>query len=88
MFRAIARWLDSKLPMPLAFFCKGWLYALETAYIDAKTFNALEKGIAPHKPSDPVIEPPTYRSEPSEVEGLDIIQSTYEFTRTRDENQD
>ena len=88
MFRAIAKWLDDNLPMPLAFFCKGWLYGLETAYIDAKTFNAIEKGIAPHKPEDPVIEPPTYHSEPSEVEGLDIIEYTYEFTRTRDENQD
>ena len=87
-FKAIAKWLDKKLSKPLAFFIKGWLYGLETAWIDAKTSAAIEKGIAPHVPNDPVIEPPTYRSEPSEVEGLDIIQSTYEFTRTRDENQD
>ena len=87
-FRDIAKWLDKKLPAALSFFLKGWLYGLETAYIDAKTSAAIEKGIAPYKPKDPVIEPPTYRSEPSEVEGLDIIQSTYEFTRTRDENQD
>ena len=81
MFRAIAKWLDSNLPMPLAFFCKGWLYGLETAYIDAKTFNAIEKGIAPHKPKDPVIEPPTYHSEPSEVEGLDIIQLSSNYDK-------
>ena len=87
-FKAIARWLDKKLSKPLAFFIKGWLYGLETTWIDAKTSAAIEKGIAPVKPLDPVIEPPTYRSEPSEVEGLDIIESTYEFTRTRDENQD
>ena len=87
-FRAIAKWLDKKLSKPLAFFIKGWLYGLETAWIAAKASAAVEKGIAPHKPKDPVIEPPTYHSEPSEVEGLDIIQSTYEFTRTRDKNQD
>ena len=87
-FKAIAKWLDKKLSKPLAFFIKGWLYGLETAWIDAKTSAAIEKGIAPHKPKDPVIEPPRYHSEPSEVEGLDIIQSTYEFTRTRDKNQD
>ena len=87
-FRDIAKWLDKNLPAALSFFLKGWLYGLETAYIDAKASAAIEKGIAPVKPLDPVIEPPTYRSEPSEVEGLDIIQSTYEFTRTRDKNQD
>ena len=87
-FRDIAKWLDKKLSKPLAFFLKGWLYGLETRYIDAKTSAAIEKGIAPHIPNDPVIEPPSYHSEPSEVEGLDVIGYTYEFTRTRDENQD
>ena len=87
-FRDIAKWLDKKLPAALSFFLKGWLYGLETAYIAAKTSAAIEKGIAPHIPNDPVIEPPRCHSEPSEVEGLDIIQSTYEFTRTRDKNQD
>ena len=87
-FKALARWLDKKLSKPLAFFTKGWLYGLETRYIDAKTSAAIEKGIAPVKPSDPVIEPPRYHSEPSEVEGLDIIEYTYECTRTRDKNQE
>ena len=87
-FRDIAKWLDKKLPGPLSFFLRGWLYGLETRYIDAKTSAAIEKGIAPHIPNDPIVEPPRYHSEPSEVEGLDIIQSTYEFTRTRDKNQD
>ena len=76
-FRDIAKWLDKKLPMPLAFFLKGWLYALETAWIDAKTSAAVEKGIAPHVPPEPVVEPPRHYSEPSEVEGLDIIGYTY-----------
>ena len=87
-FRDIARWLDKKLPGPLSFFLKGWLYGLETRYIDAKTSAAIEKGIAPHIPNDPIVEPPSYHSEPSDVDGLDVIGYTYEFTRTRDKNQD
>ena len=78
-FKAIAKWLDKKLSKPLAFFIKGWLYGLETAWIDAKTSAAIEKGIAPVKPLDPVIEPPRRLSEPSAVEGLDEIGFTYEF---------
>ena len=87
-FRDIAKWLDKKLSKPLAFFLKGWLYGLETRYIDAKTSAAIEEGIAPHIPDDPLIDPPSYHSEPSEVEGLDAIGYTYGFTRTRDKNQD
>ncbi len=87
-FRAIARWLDKKLSKPLAFFLKGWLYGLETLWIDYKVSSAVDEGIAPIKPSDPVIEPPRYHSEPSEVDGLDIIKYTYEFTRPRGKNQD
>jgi len=78
-FKAIAKWLDKKLSKPLAFFVKGWLYGLETLWIDAKTSAAIEKGIAPHKPSDPVVEPPRHHSEPSAVEGLDEIGFTYEY---------
>jgi hypothetical protein len=80
-FRDIARWLDKKLPGPLAFFLKGWLYGLESSYINAKAVAAIEKGIAPFTPSDPVVEPPTYHSEPSEVEGLDIINLTNGFSK-------
>ena len=80
-FRDIARWLDKKLPGPLAFFLKGWLYGLESSYINAKTVAAIEKGIAPFIPSDPVVEPPAYHSEPSEVEGLDIINLTNGFSK-------
>ena len=73
-FRDVARWLVVHLPAPLAFFLKGWLWSLEDRYIDAKVSSAVEKGIAPFVPPDPVVEPPRYLSEPSEVEGLDIIQ--------------
>ena len=82
-FKAVAEWLDKKLPLPLAFFLKGWLWSLEDRYIDAKVSAAVEKGIAPHVPPSPVVAPPSYHSEPSEVEGLDII----ELTRTRSEDE-
>ena len=83
-FRDIARWLDKKLPMPLAFFIKGWLYGLEELYINTKVSSAVEKAIAPHKPPEPSLTAPTFTSTPSEVEGLDII----ELTRTRNKDQD
>lgn len=80
-FRNIAKWLDKKLPGPFAFFLKGWLYGLESRYIAAKASAAVEKGIAPIKPSDPAVEPPSYRSEPSEVEGLNIISLSNGFSK-------
>jgi hypothetical protein len=82
-FKAIAKWLDKRLPGPLAFFLKGWLYGLETRYIDAKVHSALDKAIAPLKPPEPSLVAPTFTSTPSEVEGLDII----ELTRTRTEDE-
>ena len=73
-FKAIAKWLGKHLPGPLAYFCQGWLYGLETAYIDAKVSSALEKAIAPHKPPEPSLVEATHYSQPSEVEGLNIIR--------------
>ena len=87
-FRDVAKWLDKYLPMPLAFFLKGWLYSLEDSWIAAKASSAVEKGIAPIRPPEPVIEAPRYHSEPSDVDGLDIIEYTYEFTGTRREDQE
>ena len=87
-FRDVAKWLDKNLPMPLAFFLKGWLFGLEDAWIAAKASSAVEKGIAPIRPSEPLIEASTYHSEPSEIDGLDIIGYTYEFTGTRREDQE
>ena len=83
-FKAIAKWLRKTFPRPLAFFLTGWLYGLETSYIAAKASAAVEKGIAPHVPPDPVVEPPRYHSEPSEVEGLDTIQITAPWHTTDD----
>ena len=79
-FKAIGKWLDKNLPLPLAFFCKGWLYGLETRFIDAKVEAALNKAEADYRASQgPSVEltGPTYHSERSEVEGLDIISYTY-----------
>ena len=83
-FKAVAKWLDKHLPTPLAFFLKGWLWGLEERYIDAKVSSALDKAIAPHRPSEPTLMAPTFTSTPSEVEGLDII----ELTRTRTEDSE
>ena len=78
-FKAVAKWLDKNLPLPIAFFLKGWLWGLEDRYIDAKVSSTLEKAIAPHRPPKPSLEAPTFTSEPSEVEGLDIIQLTHTY---------
>ena len=86
-FKAIARWLDKKLSKPLAFFLKGWLWGLEDLWIDAKVDAAVETAIAPHKPAQPTLREPTHYTEPSEVDGLDIIGYSYEFTRTRDKDE-
>jgi hypothetical protein len=87
-FRAIAKWLDKKLSKPLSFFLKGWLYGIETAYIEFKTLNAVNKGVSPVRPKDPIIEPPRYDSKPSEVKGLDIIGYKYEFKVDKDKGQE
>ena len=79
-FRDVAKWLDKKLPMPLAFFLKGWLWGLEERYIDAKVSSALDKAIAPHKPPEPTLTAPTFTSTPSEVEGLDTIEINSAWT--------
>jgi hypothetical protein len=78
-FKAIAKWLDKYLPGPLAYFLNGWLYGLETRYIDAKVSSALDKAITPLKPSEPSLSEPTFTSTPSEVEGLDIIQLSHTY---------
>ena len=79
-FKAVAKWLDGKLPMPLAFFLKGWLWGLEERYIDAKVSSALDTAIAPHKPPEPSLTAPTFTSTPSEVEGLDTIEINSAWT--------
>ncbi len=78
-FKAVAKWLDQHLPLPIAFFLKGWLWGLEERYIDAKVTSAIDKAIAPLKPSEPTLTAPTFTSTPSEVEGLDVIQLSHTY---------
>ena len=75
-------------PQWLAFILSAYLWGLEQRYIAYKARKAVDDAITPIAPPEPVIEAPRYHSEPSEVEGLDNIGFTYEFTRTRTENQD
>ena len=72
-FKQIARWLDKRFPAPIAFVLKGYLYALETRYIDAKVVAEVNRAIAAYKPPEASLTAPTYYTEPSEVEGLDTI---------------
>ena len=83
-FKQIDRWIRSKFPPPIAFILRGYLYGLEDLWIEAKVRSSVDRAIAPVAPPEPVIEPPTYYTEPSEVEGLDIIG----LTRTRTEDQE
>lgn len=79
-FRNLARWVEKKFSPAVAYFLNGWLWALEEAYINAKVHSTVEAAIAPHRPSEPSLSEPTHYSQPSEVDGLDIIGYTYEFT--------
>ena len=92
-FRKVASWLDKTFPFVIAFFLKAWLKALEDAWIDAKITVALNKAEADYRASEgPLVElvEPTYTSEPSEVEGLDIIAYTYDNRniKAREEDQE
>ena len=87
-FRDIAKWLDDKLSPPLAYFFKGWLWGLEDLWIDAKVSSEVEKAIAPLKPSEPSLREPEHYTQPSEVEGLDIIGFTYDSIQPRGGSDD
>ena len=86
-FKKIARWVRKNFPAPLAFFLLGWLYGLESSWIGAKTRSAITTAEEDYKrlvgPSSGLSEPSKY-TEPSEVEGLDIIGYEYTATRTQD----
>jgi hypothetical protein len=77
-FKQIARWLDTHLPPPIAFFLKGWLWGLEEAYIDAKVESTIDEAIDAYSASEEALSVPEgvqyeYYEEESEVEGLPII---------------
>lgn len=82
-FKALGKWLDKHLPFPIAFFLKGWLIGLEDKYIDAKASSSVSKAVREFEDSrtpeawvDALTDDPIEHSEPSEVDGLDIIQIT------------
>ena len=83
-FKGIAKWIRDKFPGPIAFFLNGWLWALEELWIDAKVQSSVEAAIAPHRPPEPSISAPTQYTEESEVEGLDIIGFTYDFSNVQE----
>ena len=86
-FQKIARWLEKKFPAPVAYFLKGWLWGLEEAYINWIVRESVTAAIEPLKPSEPPLSEPTHYTEPSDVDGLDIIGYSYEFTRTRNQDE-
>ena len=87
-WQAFSDRLYKAFPQWLAFILSAYLWGLEQRVIAYKARKAVDDAITPIAPPEPVIEPPSYHSEPSEVEGLDTIQYTYEFTRTRSQDQE
>lgn len=86
-FKELAKEVWRLLPAPLAFFLTGWLYGLESLYINAKisaTLDRAEREFNELSEAPEGLTEPTYYSEPSEVEGLDIIG----ITRTRREDSE
>ena len=86
-WQAFSDRLYKAFPQWLAFLFSAYLWGLEQHVIAYKARKAVDNAITPIAPPEPVIAPPSYHSEPSEVEGLDTIQYTYEFTRTRSQDQ-
>lgn len=81
-FKQIAKCIDKTFPLPIAFILKGWLWKLEDSYITYKVKNEVDEAIAPYIPPDPVVEPPAYHTEASEVEGLDTISISGTWDRS------
>ena len=71
--------LYKALPEWLAFIASGYLWGLEQRYIAYKARKAVDDAILPHLPPEPVVEAPSYLTEPSEVDGLDTISFSYDF---------
>ena len=72
-FKKIARWVMKSCPPPIAWVILGYLYGLETQYIDWKTKLTVDKAIKDWEAQCPdFIEDrePTIIKKPSEEEGL------------------
>lgn len=87
-FQELSDAIYDALPEPVAFVLSGWLWGFEEWWIGYKARKALDLAILPHKPSDPLVEPPRHLSEPSEVEGLDTISYTYDFVERKPPTED
>ena len=79
-FKAVARWLDSKLPGWLSFLLRGYLKGLEDRWIDAKVQSSVERAIAPHRPSEPSLPKPTLTETESDVQGLPTLELNSPWT--------
>lgn len=87
MYRATAKW-----PPPIRFLVYGFLYWLETKFIDAKTKAEVERAISEYERLVPLTSTPVpiLTEKPSEVEGLpelEIRAPWYESRTTTTENQ-
>ena len=79
LYKAFPKWL--------AFILSSYLWGLEQRYITFKTRKAVDDAIEPVAPPEPVVDVPNYYSETSEVEGLDNIGFSYEFTKNKTDDQ-
>lgn len=89
-FRAIYRETRG-WPPPIRFLLLGFLYWLETQYIDAKAKAEVEKAVAKYNNLIPPYQPiePILIEKPSQVEGLPEMRITapwYERSTTRTED--
>ena len=79
-YQHLGRWIDERVQHPiLAWVLKSLLKGLEDLWIDAKVQSTLDRAIEPLEPPEPSVTAPTFTSEPSEVEGLDIIQLSHTY---------
>lgn len=86
LYKATAKW-----PLPLRHLALGFLYWLETKFIDAKTKAAVDRALSEYERLVPLTSTPVpvITEKPSEVEGLPEMRITapwYERTTTRTED--
>ena len=86
MYRATKRW-----PLPLRHLALGFLYWLETKFIDAKTKAEVERALSEYERLVPLVEipEPIITEKPSQIEGLpelEIRAPWYEPPTTRTED--
>ena len=82
-WQAFSDRLYKAFPQWLAFLLSAYLWGLEQHVIAYKARKAVDDAITPIAPPEPVIEAARHYTEPSEVEGLDIISFNYVFPASR-----